>query len=353
MRMGGMAFIQIKDAYGVSKVEGPFAPADVLGTRVVKSRQEVADERFERSRGDLVQGILVRTRDGYEARLDRLARAAAMETSTRKRQIELQFDDVADEIQLAKTKRKWIVDVARWNRFSNVEPSKIDLSGGCMTTAMKYERPRPQDFDPDPKVRRARQPIPRHVADDPLSTWSMMRALRFFGYHARASIFGEVTFDGAVLLVDFPQGREKGRFEVSGERDADGIMKWRAGWSGNGTKTDERRRFRCQQSDEYGHFKGILAYGTMTPGFVEKGRPAHRVDLLLDDARPASDWLKEYAADTKLKQLSVGTTLGDHLVVVFEDEAVANVFRECWNDEIATPERLSERRRAAFPKPVP
>lgn len=204
MRMGGMAFIQVRDAHGVSKVEGPFDPSEVLGIRVVRTRQEVLDDRFERARGEIVPGSLIRTRDGYEARLDRLARAAAMETSTRKRQIELQFDDVADEIELARTKRKWIVDCARWNRFSNVEPTKIDLSGGCMTTAMKYERPRPQDFDPDPKVRRSRVPVPDHVADDPLSTWNMMRALRSFGYNARASIFGEITWDGAELLVDFP-----------------------------------------------------------------------------------------------------------------------------------------------------
>jgi hypothetical protein len=353
MRMGGMAFIQVKDPYGVGKVEGPFSPADVLGTRVVHTRQEVLEERRERARGEIVPGNLVRTRDGYEARLDRLARAAALETSTRKRQIELQFDDVAEEIELAKTKRKWILDVARWNRFSNEEPTKLDLSGGCMTTAMKYQRPRPQDFDPDPKVRRARVPVPDHVAGDPLSTWNMMRALRSFGYNARASILGEVTWDGAELLVDFPQGREKGRYHVTGRRDGDGVMQWGATWDGNGTKTDERRRFRCQQSDEFGHFKGILAYGILTPGFVEKGRPAHRVDLLVDDAGPVFDWLREYAPEAKLRQLAVSTTLGQHFVAVFEDEVVASTFRECWRDEIASRERLTERRRAMFPSAVP
>lgn len=130
-------------------------------------------------------------------------------------------------------------------------------------------------------------------------------------------------------------------------------MRWTAIWSGNGTKTDDRRRHRSQQSDEFGRFKGILAYGTMTPGFVEKGRPAHRVDLLLDDAQPVHDWLKEYAGDAKLKSVAVSTSLGCHFVAVFEDEGMADTFRECWNGEIATRERLTERRRAAYPAPAP
>lgn len=353
MRMGGMAFIQIKDALGVGKVEGPFAPADVLGLRVVRSRQEVFEDRFERSRGDRVPGTLVETRDGYEARLDRLARAAAMETSTRRRQIEHQFDDVADRIALAKTKRLWILHVARWNRFSNAEPTKLDLSGGCMTTAMRYERPRPQDFDPDPKVRRARVPIPEHVADDPLSTWNMMRALRSFGYHARVSVLGEMSWDAAALLVDFPQGREKGRYEVDGARDADGAMRWKSSWSGNGTKTDDTRRYRSRNSEEFARFKGILAYGTLTPGFVEKGRAAHRIDLLVDDAGPVINWIKEYAADAKPRHIAVDTSIGCHFVAVFEDEGLANTFGECWREEIATRERLTERRRAMLPTAVP
>lgn len=353
MRMGGMAFLQIKSASGVGNVEGPFRPSDVLGVRVLRTREEVAAERFERSRGDPVPGSFQRTRDGYEARLDRLARAAAMETSTRRRQIEHQFDDVAEEVALAKSKRLWILHVARWNRHSNEEPTKLDLSGGCLTTAMKYQRPRPQDFDPDPKVRRARAPVPEHVASDPLSTWNMLRALRAFGYNARASILGEVTWDAAELLVDFPLGREKGRYHVTGERDAQGGMQWGATWDGNGTKTDERRRYRCQQSEEFGRFKGILSYGVLTPGYVEKGRPAHRVDLLLDDPQPVLDWLKDYAADARMRSLARETSVGCHFVAVFEDEGVADTFRECWREELATRERMADRKRAATAASVP
>ncbi|MDE4914220.1 hypothetical protein PQI07_26475 [Methylobacterium sp. 092160098-2] len=355
MRMGGMAFLQVRNPVASLQpnVEGPISPEDVAGYSVLRTREEVAAERFERSRGEPVPGYFVRTRDGYEARLDRLARAAAMETSTRRRQIEHQFDDVADEILLAQTKRKWLLDCARWYRYSNEEPTKIDLSGGCMTTAMKYQRPRPQDFDPDPKIRRARVQVPDYVANDPLSTWNMMRTFRALGYNARASVMGDVTWESADLLVDFPEGREKGRYSVTGRREPSGTMVWNYLWDGNGTKTDDRRRFRSQQSDRFEEFRNILVYGTLMPQFSEKGRPAYRVDLLVDDPRPVFDWLEEHAGAAVARKLARETSIGWHFVVVFGEEPAAVAFRECWSEDLATRAKVSERRKALQNAPVP
>ena len=355
MRMGGMAFLQVRDPSNALRpnVEGPLSRTEIVGYSVLRTREEVMAERFERARGELVPGYFVRTRDGYEARLDRLARAAAMAPSTRRRQIENQFDDVADEIKLAKTKRKWLLDVAKWYRHSNQEPTKIDLSGGCMTTAMKYERPRPQDFDPDPKIRRARIEVPDYVANDPLSTWNMIRTFRALGYNARASVLGEVTWEAADLLVDFPEGREKGRFSVKGSRSASGSMVWDYNWDGNGTKTDDRRRFRSQQSERFEEFRNILVYGTLMPEFSERGRPAHRVDLIVDDPRPVFDWLEEHAASAVSRKLARETSLGWHFAVVFGDEGAAASFRECWSEELATRARIAARRKAPDPTSGP
>lgn len=346
MRVAGMSFMQVRDGSLTGRAEGPFDPASIASVTVLRTRQEVFAERYERQRGDPVPGHLVRTREGYEARLERLAKAAAYaEEPRRRRQIRAQFEDVAEEIALAKTKRAWMLAVASWYRYSNQEPTKIDLSGGCMTTAMTFQRPRPQDFDPDPKVRRARVPVPAHVVADPLSTWNMLRALRSFGYNARASVLGEITWDAAGLLVDFPGGREKGRFSVNGKRDGSGAMTWTCYWDGNGTATDDRRRIRCQNGAEFQTFRNILAYGTLTPGYVGKGETGSRVDLLVDEPQAVEAWLAERAGGAVLRKLARETDVGWHVVVVLADAEAAASFRESWRYEIATDERIRERRR--------
>lgn len=168
---------------------------------------------------------------------------------------------MADEIELAQTKRAWMIAVASWYTHSNQEPTKLDLSGGCMTTAQGFQRPRPQDFDPDRKVRRARVPVPEHVKNDPRSTRNMVKALNAAGFKARASVLSEITDDTAGLLVDFPGGKRKGRFSLDGKRNPQGRMTWTFHWDGNGTNADLTRKRRCLNGETYQTFRQIVATG--------------------------------------------------------------------------------------------
>jgi hypothetical protein len=261
MTQAGMHFIHARDGGIHGKVHGPFASSDIVSLSVLKDREAVLAERFERTRGEPVPGTVRRTRDGYEARLDTLARAAALATGKRKDQIERQFNDLAEEIELAKTKRNFVLMVARWAKFSNREPTKLDLSGGDMTSAARFMRPRPQDFDPDPKIRRAAVKVPADIMADPRSPPNMLRALRAAGFNARPSIMGETDFFKADLLVDFPGGKEKGRFGLLGGRRKDGQFAWRFMWEGRTSKADDTRRRRALTSDAYKLFKAIVEHG--------------------------------------------------------------------------------------------
>lgn len=264
MTVARMHFLQTAPAGTPGGVEGPFDPADVERIELQRSREEVIAERFERARGEPVPGQLIRTRAGYEARLDRLARAAARaEDYHRRRQIRQQFADVADEIHLAQDKRRWLLAVAAWATHSNREPTRIELANGCMITAGKLKRTRPQDFDPDPAERRRRAPIPARVLADPMSIRNVTRTLRAAGYNVRPSVLAdEPTHDAAELLVDFPGGKEHGRFMLKAERGADGRMTWaRPSWDGNGTAADAARRRRCLRGEEFRRFLAILAPG--------------------------------------------------------------------------------------------
>lgn len=276
LAQAGMAFLHVRDGSMNGRVEGPIDASSVSRVILLKGRDELFEERRIRKLGEPVPGTLRRTRDGYEARLDALARAAAMVPIGRRRdEIEAQFNLVADEISLAKTKRHWLLAVSRWSRFSNRSPSKWDLSGGDMTSAERFSRPRPQDFDPDPKVRRARVPVPPHVSSDPRSVPNMIKALRTAGFHARPSIVGETTFEEADLLVDFPGGKQKGRFGLLGRRNAAGTMIWRHEWEGNGSRADMARHRRALGRDDYRKFVDILKTGL--------ARDAPRADASIDD----------------------------------------------------------------------
>lgn len=203
------------------------------------------------------------TRDGFEQRLGALARAAATASNAaRRRQIEFQFDDIADRVSLARTKRRWILACARWATNSNRAPSPLDLSGGDLTMAAKFKRPRHQDFDPDPVLRRARAPVPPHVRCDPRSVPNMARALREAGFVARPSVMGETDHDHADLLVDFEGGKMRGRFAVFGRRDDDGSMTWdRPSWAGGDSGTAAVRRRRAERSPEYDRLLLTLQVG--------------------------------------------------------------------------------------------
>jgi len=286
MLVGGMRFLHVREGGMTGRTEGPFTAGDVARLTVLRTVAEVRAERLERRMGEPVPGTVRRTRDGYEARLELLARLVAVTGDRRRRdQIECQFDALADEIALAKTKRTWMLAAARWARHSNAEPTKLDFSGGDMTMAERFQRPRPQDFDPDPAVRRKRPVRPPHVASDPRSTYNMLSALRRAGFKARVSVIGEITDDRADLLVDFPGGKGEGRFLALGARRTDGRMEWRQMWDGNGTRTDETRRQRSLRRPEYRTFLGVLAEGLRRP--VPAAAPARPEEPETEPVGPA------------------------------------------------------------------
>lgn len=260
LTQAGMHFIHVRDG-GASRVEGPFSPDDVSEVALLKSRNEVIEDARERRLGVRVAGSLVETRGGYRARLERLASVAAREESFRRRmQVTAQFDDVADRIALAKTKRRWMLAEARWRLHSNEEPDKLSMAGGDITKAEGLARPRPQDFDPDQAVRRRREPLPAHVAEDPLSPPNMLNALRSAGFTARVSVLSEMAFDRCDLLVDFPGGKRAGRFLVKGSR-ADGAMRWTTSWEGGSSSAGLSRMRRCLRSQEHAEFMAVVGTG--------------------------------------------------------------------------------------------
>ena len=257
----GMHFLHVRDGTPIGRVVGPLPPNEIQSATVVRTRQDILSERRERKLGDPVPGSLTRTRDGYEARLQTLANVAARTDGyLRQKQVEAQFDEVADEIRLAKTKRNWMLAVARWSLHSNQVPTKLDLCGGDLYSAERVQRPRPQDFDPDPKARRARPRLPHHIANDP------MRALRCAGFTVRISMIGEVTHDRADLLVkhSIGTGRDLARWEVEGYRNHDGAMKWQHRWYGNGSRACLRRRLRTYGTTLPDKLKMVLTTGLRT-----------------------------------------------------------------------------------------
>lgn len=252
-------------------VHGPFTEGEVRSVALVRSREDIASERFERTRGEPVPGTFRRDRDGFQARLERIARLVARtEDKRRERELRLQFDDVADEIELAKTKRKWMFCEAYHSLSTNAPLRKRDLDFGDLYSLAKVERPRPQDFDPDPKVRRARVPVPHRDQIDPRSTPNMLKALREAGFKVGVSMAGEILEDEADLFVVFPGGKNFGRYALRGERGADGAMAWTYAYHDNDTKAAEKRRLRCLYGQDLPRFRAIVAAGlSKTEGHPE------------------------------------------------------------------------------------
>jgi hypothetical protein len=64
-----------------------------------------------------------------------------------------------------------------------------------------FARPRPQDFDPDPKVRRRRPPLPASVRRDPWSVPNMLAALKAAGLDARLNLVGDPWWSRARMAA--------------------------------------------------------------------------------------------------------------------------------------------------------
>lgn len=70
-------------------------------------------------------------------------------------QLENQFDKVADEIELAKTKRRYVLNCALMRKRGEPLPNPLDLMGSPID-ARSVEVPKETDFDPDRKIRKTR-----------------------------------------------------------------------------------------------------------------------------------------------------------------------------------------------------
>ena len=106
----------------------------------------------------------------------------------------------------------------------------------------------------------------------------MIRALRPKGFKARASAFGEITWDTADLIVDFPGGKERVRFSLSARRRKDDDMVWRHVWEGNQSRADMARQRRYLRGDDYALFERIIANG------FSALEPTTDVDIAAPDA---------------------------------------------------------------------
>jgi len=168
---------------------GPYRARDVRAVQIVRPRAEVIEDAEARLLGERVPGREPVTRDDHEHRLQVLAHATAAADAERdwqrEMQVRRQFDRLANRLQLAAGKRAWLIAAARWGRRSNAPPTMTDLWVQDVASPSCFARPRPQDFDPDPAVRRRRVPLPDHVRLDSRSIPNMLRALHDAALKAR------------------------------------------------------------------------------------------------------------------------------------------------------------------------
>ena len=141
------------------------------------------------------------------------------------RQVQLhrQFRNAADRIGLAQGKRTWLLNAAAWARHSNAPPTMADLWVDAVASPSCLARPRPQDFDPDPRAGRRRAGLPAHVVSNPQSIPNMLHALRAALLQVRTTRLGDPPWDRAHLQVEMPiKGRS--RFVAVAERDIRGSI---------------------------------------------------------------------------------------------------------------------------------
>ena len=179
------------------------------------------------------------------------------------------FREAADRISLAAGQRAWLLHAAQWARRSNAEPTMADLWVDDVASPSCLARPRPQDFDPDPRARHRRTGLPAHVASDPHSIPNMLHALRAASLKARTSRLGDPPGDRGHIRVEMPVTAKprsglrgaRSRFVALAERDHHGRMTWRVVWDGNDSKAGQLRHRRCLQCDAYARMVEVLRHG--------------------------------------------------------------------------------------------
>ena len=212
----------------IGEVSGPYQPGDVLAVEVVRTRAQVLEDAYVRLHGERVPGREPRTRDEHEQRLQVLAGVVAAGGDDWQRQMQLhrQFREAADRISLAQGKRTWLLNAAAWARRSNRPPTMADLWVDAVASPSRLARPRPQDFDPDPRVRRRRTTLPPFVRADPFSIPNVLHALRAASLKARTVRLGDPPHDAGHIQIEMPiKGRS--RFVAIAKRDEHGRMAWR------------------------------------------------------------------------------------------------------------------------------
>ena len=202
------------------------------------------------------------TRDEHEQRLQALAGAVAAAGDDWQRQMQLhrQFREAANRMGLAQGKRTWLLNAAAWARRSNRPPTMADLWVDAVASPSCLARPRPQDFDPDPKARRRRTALPPFVQADPFSVPNVLHALRAASLKARIVRLGNLPYDSAHIQIEMPvKGRS--RFVAITRRDECGRMAWRWVWDGNESESGLARHRRALRCDAYARMVEVLRHG--------------------------------------------------------------------------------------------
>ena len=245
----------------IGEVSGPYQPGDVLAVEVVRTRAQVLADAYVRLHGERVPGREPRTRDEHEQRLQALASAVAAANDGWQRQMQLhrQFREAADRIGLAQGKRTWLLNAAVWARRSNRPPTMADLWVDAVASPSCVARPHPQDFDPDPLVRR-RTALPAHVCADPWSIPNILHALRAASLKARTTRLGDPPYDSGHIQIEMPI-RGRSRFVAIAHRNEHGRMAWRWLWDGNDSAAGQARHRRALQCDAYARMVEVLRHG--------------------------------------------------------------------------------------------
>lgn len=275
LTQAGMHFISTDNPESklLKKVLGPYSEQDIAQISIIRSRDDILEERNQRLRGERVGGREPITRDDYEYRLQMIARAVAGAGGKRRDQLLRQFDDVADRIALARSKRQWMISEGAWAMKSNEPPTLADLWMADVASPSLLQRPRAQDFDPDPSMRNKRLPLPSAAADDPRSVPNVLSAIRKAGLKVVISLAGDPAWERAVLQVDLGPGRTR-RFLCNGKRGSCGLIEWTLTWGGNHSAPGLRARRQAVKLHEYKLLRAIIA---QTNEGNERARPAGEI----------------------------------------------------------------------------
>jgi hypothetical protein len=161
-----------KETYTLSPKLSPAEVAAVKTVEVTRRAHEVFAEREAKKFGEWLVNPNPQTRDEIREALLTLGKAIkrhaeakpagfgedTMRHSRRSYQLHAQFDQLADTVELAKTKRKYLCSYAEsYEAGSPRRRSEFELLGD-LDSMGRYVVPKPSDFDPDVKARRARSP---------------------------------------------------------------------------------------------------------------------------------------------------------------------------------------------------